>query len=160
MKYFYNFLTNDECDYLINLIKGRVPLFNVEHNRNLDVYPISETISFLSDKLNDIGVIGNLQFNINKYGEGCYFETHTDRGGKNDPMGKRYQTLIINLSDESDYKGGYLYVGKNTIDKGKGGCVMFSSDVKHSLSPIISGVRYSVVIWLKKENIKGLITII
>lgn len=160
MKYFHNFLTDDECNYLINLVKDKVPLFNIEDNRNLDVFPILEPIPFLSDKLDKIGIIGNPQFNINKYGEGCYFETHTDRGGKNDPMGKRLRTIIINLSDDSDYTGGYLYIGKKVMSKDRGGCIMFSSDIEHSLSPIKSGVRYSVVFWLNKENIKGLIRLI
>jgi predicted 2-oxoglutarate/Fe(II)-dependent dioxygenase YbiX len=160
MEYFEEFLTKDECEYLIHLIDNSIPIFNVESNREIDVFHMNQIPTFLENKLKEVSIINVSSFNINRYGIGSYFEKHVDVGGKNDPNGKRLKTLIINLSDEESYTGGDLIVDGKIVNKKIGGCVLFSSKTEHSLSKVLSGIRYSVVIWLGKEHIDGLITLI
>jgi predicted 2-oxoglutarate/Fe(II)-dependent dioxygenase YbiX len=156
MKEFSNFLTKDECIYLIDFIKNSNNINNVETNRQLDVYTFDKTntIPFLNQKLNSIGIINSPPFNINKYIVGSFFQKHVDIGGKNDPNSERMKTLIVNLSDKKDYVGGDLIIDNNIVSKEIGSGFLFSSNILHELKVITYGVRYSLVIWLKNNNFK------
>lgn len=151
-----NFLEKEECEYLIQFIKNFKHINNVEINRNVDVYSFDTTdiIPNLNKKLNEIGIIDSPSFNINKYTIGSFFEKHKDMGGKNDPNSERVKTLIINLSNESDYGGGDLIINNTIVNKKSGSAFLFPSTTLHELKPITNGVRYSLVIWLRDNNLK------
>ena len=77
-----------------------------------------------------------------------------DRHGK-----IRKLSVTISLSDENDYEGGDFEFDFRNDDKGsnqpqlckeirpKGSVVVFPSFVWHRVKPVISGTRYSLVIW-------------
>lgn len=156
MKEITNFLDKEECEYLIEFIENFKHINNVELNRNVEVYSFDTTdlIPNLNKKLNEIDIINNPPFNINKYTIGSFFERHRDSGGKNDSTSERVKTLIINLSNEGDYEGGDLIINDNIVTKKLGNAFLFSSAILHELKNITSGVRYSLVIWLKDNNLK------
>lgn len=151
-----NFLTEDECEYIINYIKKSDSITNVTNNRNLEFYHIFDysDFKFLEKKLNKINIINKPVFNINKYKKGYYFLPHVDRGGQNDPNKERIKTIIINLSKNTDYSGGDLYVNGDVVNTNQGFAISFNSSTIHEVTEITKGVRYSIVIWLKKNNIK------
>ena len=94
-------------------------------------------------------------FMILKYDKNQEFKRHTDSGIE---YPNRYKTLIIQLSDETEYDGGELCIFRNdeTIISSKeiGNVTMFDSSIEHSVNKIKDGIRYSIVFWLSIDNFK------
>jgi len=92
-------------------------------------------------------------FIILKYDKNQEFKRHTDSGIE---YPNRYKTLIIQLSNETDYDGGELCIFHNddTIVSSKeiGNVIMFDSSIEHSVNKIKDGIRYSIVFWLSIDN--------
>ena len=89
-----------------------------------------------------------------QYNEGHYFRRHRDRINKNPHTTSRVQTLIVQLSNESDYEGGELIVRDKVADKTKGNMILFDSGELHECTTITSGTRYCLVTWLTAEDYK------
>ena len=81
------------------------------------------------------------------------FKRHNDAGAE---YPNRYKTLIIQLSDSSEYKGGELciYEKDNELIASKdiGNVIMFDSSIDHCANKIEDGIRYSMVFWLSIYN--------
>lgn len=94
-------------------------------------------------------------FMILKYDKNQEFKRHTDSGIE---YPNRYKSLIIQLSDETEYDGGELCIFRNdeTIVSSKeiGNVIMFDSSIEHSVNKIKDGIRYSIVFWLSIDNFK------
>lgn len=92
-------------------------------------------------------------FTILRYDKNQEFKRHTDSGVE---YPNRYKTLIIQLSDETDYDGGELCIfhKDETIVSSKeiGNVIMFDSSIEHSANKIKDGIRYSMVLWLLFDN--------
>lgn len=56
-------------------------------------------------------------------------------------------SLVVMMSDPSEYQGGDLVVGNVTIPKSKGTICMFLPFVPHEVKPVTSGTRRSLVVW-------------
>jgi len=102
-----------------------------------------------------------------KYGKEQFYDWHCDSWEKpyNRPddssrHGKiRKLSVTVSLSDETEYEGGDFEFDFRNNDKGsnqprlckeirpKGSVVVFPSFVWHRVKPVISGTRYSLVIW-------------
>ena len=102
-----------------------------------------------------------------KYKEGEFYDWHCDSwkmpfDRPDDPNvhGKiRKLSVTVNLSDETEYEGGDFEFDFRNQDDGsnqpqickeirpKGSIVVFPSFVYHRVKPVISGTRYSLVIW-------------
>ena len=102
-----------------------------------------------------------------KYKLNQFYDWHCDSWSKPynrpeepDRHGKiRKLSVTISLSDENDYEGGDFEFDFRNDDKGsnqpqlckeirpKGSVVVFPSFVWHRVKPVISGTRYSLVIW-------------
>ena len=89
--------------------------------------------------------------NLLKYKQGNFYKKHTDAFHKVN----RQLSFIINLNE--DYKGGDLIFyypndpqfAYSKVELKTGDLIMFPSNFMypHSIQPIISGTRYSVVCW-------------
>ena len=89
------------------------------------------------------------EFFINKYEKNCSFALHNDGYDF-----KRIWRLVVQLSD--DYTGGdlNLYLDKKIkIKKNIGNCVMFRPEIFHEVIKITKGTRWSLILFLEKENI-------
>jgi predicted 2-oxoglutarate/Fe(II)-dependent dioxygenase YbiX len=68
----------------------------------------------------------------------------------------RYKTMIIQLSDESEYEGGELCIFEKDkvliVSKDIGNVIMFDSSIEHCANKIKEGTRYSMVFWLSIDN--------
>ncbi len=134
--------------------------------RNLDIISEHRTSSELTIELNnDLSnmILEKLKefeikslpefFMILKYDKNQEFKRHTDSGIE---YPNRYKTLIIQLSNETDYDGGELCIFHNdeTIISSKeiGNVIMFDSSIEHSVNKIKDGIRYSIVFWLSIDN--------
>tara|TARA_B110000971_G_scaffold2516_1_gene2758 strand:+ start:2316 stop:2879 length:564 start_codon:yes stop_codon:yes gene_type:complete len=89
-----------------------------------------------------------------QYNKGHYFKRHRDRINHDPHTSSRMQTLIIQLSDISDYEGGELLVRDKTANKTKGNMVIFDSNELHECTTITSGTRYCLVTWLSANDYK------
>jgi len=163
-----NFFNIEECSYILShaneFTQSGVYLNGtVEHND----YRISEhslitdeTLKlFLLKKLGQFDIVGfPPRLICIKYTKGSKFGLHRDRhndsSAENSFFPERYKTLIIQLSDESEYEGGELIVSKKVMPKTIGSLIIFDSNKLHEVTELTEGVRYSLCIFLTKDNFK------
>lgn len=94
------------------------------------------------------------QVDFLKYTEGMFYKLHCDVSPiVSCPSHNRKLTIIIQLSDESDYVGGDIeifgnFLEKYKITKKKGSIIVFPSNLPHCVKKIKKGVRYSLVGWM------------
>jgi len=162
--------SKEECEYIksfwndFNSIDGstRVQVQTEEGNtlslrRNaklnfLDLFN-EELIYFVLSRLSKIGIksILNNQVKITKYIEGDFFGLHRDFK-KTNKNGSSYKTLVIQLSESSDYIGGDLCVKNIPQSKEQGSYSLFLSSDIHEIKRIDSGVRFSLTIFLYEAD--------
>lgn len=163
-----SFFTSEECEYILShanefeksgvYLKG-----DIQHNS----YRISdhslitdESLKlFLLKKLNKFDIIGfPPRLICIKYTKGSKFGLHRDRYDdssiENSLFTERYKTLIIQLSDKTEYEGGELIVSKKVMPKSIGSLIIFESNKLHEVTELTSGIRYSLCIFLTKDNFK------
>ena len=158
-------LTPEECQSIIDMNRGFsrsgvASLHNTYENsyRTSSESPTKTTDGMrllLLPKLLKYNIISLPNyFNILKYDIGQEFKKHKDIG-LNSSTNQRYKTLIIQLSD--NYKGGEFIVFDDeeiVCDTTIGNMILFPSKLFHQAKPVLEGVRYSMVYFLKKHNFK------
>jgi len=86
-----------------------------------------------------------------------YYDWHTD-GGIDDKVVPRKISMVLMLSDESEYEGGYLQIktsrNNETLEMKKGRAWFFPSYVLHRVTPITKGLRKTAVVWAGGEHWK------
>lgn len=145
----------------------------------LDLKPLYDLITPYVQEAN---IKSGWNFNINgvekiqlaKYEKGAFFDWHPDQMEEpfNDPTDKRTfgkirkLSVSINLSNPKDYTGGDFKMLLPSKDpkklkeenikqiKPRGSIVIFPSFVKHCVTKIKKGTRYSLVLWYLGERFK------
>jgi len=176
VKVIENFLTEDECDNILFKYKNKLTLSIAEvstgHSKTRksligwvdDLGDVNDRLINLLKSfynINGMEVTGLGPFQFTEYKEGDYFDWHTDR---NSEMYKdRFTSTVIQLNN--NYEGGLLEIKDETgtlipIEQKKGNLYVFDSGLRHRVSPVIFGERYSLVNWVslnktnsKKQNI-------
>jgi predicted 2-oxoglutarate/Fe(II)-dependent dioxygenase YbiX len=159
--------TQDECEYFKSLsndklfersgiIGGNNTIVVSEYRTSTQV--VVQINSDLSDiileKVKDFGIKTLPEyFIILKYDKTQEYKRHNDSALD---YPNRYKTLIIQLSNETDYEGGELCIFHNdeiiTSSKEVGNVIMFDSSIDHLANKIKTGTRYSLVFWLSIDN--------
>jgi PKHD-type hydroxylase len=66
--------------------------------------------------------------------------------------------MVIQLSEPNEYEGGDLQLlsgsEPTTADKAKGKVVMFPSYMLHRVTPVTSGIRKTLVVWITGPSFK------
>jgi len=124
--------------------------------------PHDERWSWLTDKIISLvldankiwafdlhSIIDDIQYT--EYdGEGGHYDWHIDIGPDN--ISHRKISIVIQLSDENDYVGGDLELmtgnGHSVVPRGKGNVAIFPSFLLHRVTPLTSGNRKSLVLWV------------
>jgi PKHD-type hydroxylase len=124
--------------------------------------PHDEQWSWLTDKIISLvleankiwdfdihSIIDDIQYT--EYdGEGGHYDWHIDIGP--DSISHRKISIVIQLSDENDYVGGDLELmtgnGYSVVPRGKGNVAIFPSFLLHRVTPLTSGNRKSLVLWV------------
>lgn len=79
-----------------------------------------------------------------------HYTWHEDSGVGE--LSNRKLSIVVQLSDPKDYKGGELQFfvsgGEKSLEKAKGGAVFFPSYMPHRVTSITKGKRYSLVVWV------------
>jgi predicted 2-oxoglutarate/Fe(II)-dependent dioxygenase YbiX len=159
--------SQEECDYFKSLSNEKlfehskitehpqfysIPEFRTSSEVVIDID--SNLSNLILEKVNGFGIKTlPKHFIILKYDENQEFKRHNDVGLD---FPNRYKTLIIQLSNETDYEGGELCIfhdGKTiTASKDIGNVIIFDSSIDHSANKIKSGTRYSMVFWLSIDD--------
>lgn len=82
---------------------------------------------------------------------GGHFDWHSDIG--DGPLAARRKlTLVVQLSDPADYRGGLLQTNADGHVKdatsARGSATVFPSFVLHRVTPVTAGARYSLTTWV------------
>jgi PKHD-type hydroxylase len=167
---FENFLTIEECNLILNKCKAELTMSDAEvyhdksnsesikKHRKSSVAWISD-LGFLNERLtntlkktiniNGMGVTGLGDYQFTEYKVGEYFDWHTD--STTTIYRDRFTSIVIQLNDT--YKGGVLEI-KNLkgelvpIENKIGTLYIFNSRLVHRVTPVVDGIRYSLVNWI------------
>lgn len=138
---------------------------NIEEIRKSEVAWVSNNseISWLYDRLayitrkinsqfyhfNLSGFVEDFQYTVYD-GDASHYDWHLDMS--NTSNSPRKLTLVLQLSDPSEYEGGDLQTltkaEPGVVDKKKGMVAAFPSWTLHKVTPVTSGIRKSLVVWV------------
>lgn len=101
----------------------------------------------------DITGFDHDQMQYTSYSEGEYYNWHVDGGMHSDGEYQRKLSIIVQLSDPSDYEGGEVQIMNEDgtmqiLPKVKGSIIVFDSRAKHRVRKIYEGNRKSLVGWI------------
>jgi PKHD-type hydroxylase len=168
-----NFLSIEECESLLNyslsklkLKKAKVKIdneFKIDSHRQSNIaFEQYLEFPYLMNRLkkvisNNVDIKGfdfnfeNKQFQFTEYKSGDYYDWHTDI--LDDSIDRRFCSIVIQLNN--NYENGELqFKNINTEKSNTGTLYMFPSDMYHRVTPITTGIRYSLVMWLNLTPIK------
>lgn len=141
-----------------NIRKSKVSWLN-NNSRTSWLY---DRMAYIARQLNgqffDFDLYGFVEdFQYTVYGpENDHYTWHMDKGR----MGSspRKLSLVLQLSDPSEYDGGDLEIWTGTeprvLDKTKGYVHAFPSFIMHRVTPVTRGIRKSLVIWVAGPKFK------
>ena len=173
-----NFLTEEECKLLLSfslenlhlepseIMKDSSDKHIISKSRKSthQFYPYYKEFPFLLEKIND--VVGryvqvkgyDLEYKkephqFTQYKVGDYFNWHSDSNydSKELTVANRYCSIVIQLNDEYTDGNLELKIPDNediTVEKGRGNLSIFLSELKHRVTPVTFGVRYTLVNWI------------
>jgi PKHD-type hydroxylase len=133
-------------------------------SRTRDTKPIYDLVSPLVRNINE----QFYRFNLTGYDEqgllystydkvGDHYGWHTDKTDKYRTRALVKLSVVVQLSDPSEYEGGEAQIhtdGIIPVEKGKGLVYAFPGWVSHRVTPITSGVRRSLILWMTGPKFK------
>jgi PKHD-type hydroxylase len=143
---------------------------NLEYRRSKIAFlePTEET-QWVFDRLAEYAILANenmwnfdltdfaddIQYTTYLGDQAGHYDWHTDVG---ESVCNRKLSMVLQLSTDEEYEGGnvQLNVGHTVMNFGKdiGGLYIFPSFVLHRVTPVVSGVRRSLVAWITGPNLK------
>ena len=83
--------------------------------------------------------------------KGSHYDWHRDIGSGDNIAKARINVAVLQLSDPGDYKGGVLQIKHEdqVIDvmKMRGMTTTFPIQLEHRVTPVVSGVRKTLIMW-------------
>lgn len=124
---------------------------------NNDTSWLYDSLAYITRQLNgqfydfDLsGFVEDFQYTVYD-GSGDHYSWHIDKGFMNS-ISPRKLSIVLQLTDPSEYEGGDLefYLAPTPVKakKQKGLLYAFPSWVLHRVTPVTSGIRRSLVIWV------------
>lgn len=121
---------------------------------------VFEQLEFLFNEANrnafgfDLWSLNEIQFTSYSHEDEGKYDWHTDLNWLDHRPNHRKLSMVIQLSDSMDYKGGDLQLDPpalgvpdaNVLRK-RGTAICFPSLVPHRVTPVIEGQRHSLVAW-------------
>jgi PKHD-type hydroxylase len=170
MHYYYykRLFSDDECDKIIKdfreLCRDRATVFGSNGaGRITDVtwIPKNTTTDWIYDRVLKSMVEANdnmFHFELttlkDKIQLGCYRGDQKGKYGRHVDMGSddihacRKLSISILLSEPDAYEGGDLILRTITAPRERGNACVFASFTEHEVTPVTSGERYSLVLWV------------
>lgn len=91
------------------------------------------------------------------YQDGGHYDYHLDIGGGY-PLNQRKISITVQLAGSDEYEGGDFQIlrGKSpeSLPKHKGCVLVFPSYILHRVTPVTSGTRKSLVLWVGGDSYK------
>lgn len=156
------FLNKSECEQVIGMsgelrdslltnTNSSKPFYNDKRICKESKLPQELLNSLFSSRLHQFGINGFGDTRILNYTKGSKFAPHVDsqKGGKE----QRKKTLIIQLSESSDYTGGNLVVEGKYADRTQGTVIIFDSTNIHELQELTDGERWCLVSWIEDKHL-------
>jgi len=161
--------TPEECDSIIALGKSQELFSGEAGERGVSNYRNSSVCFFYPNAYNDwlfarMEHAANhlndyLGFDLHGFGEGIQFteyvapyghyDWHCDTGHWSNV---RKLSITVELSDPAEFEGGDLELNATgypaKIEKVRGRAIAFPSYMVHRITPVTSGTRYSLVVWM------------
>ena len=168
-----NFLSKTECEELLRLgsiepaTSGGVGLAkNITNYRSSEISWIyaSQDTEWIYRKIAVAVIDANKfygfklqEFNdsiqVARYVEGGHYSWHMDIG---ETTATRKLSVSVQLSDPGDYDGGKLVFSGNSsgfeTPAKQGTIILFPSYLTHRVTPVTSGVRWSLVTWIHGQK--------
>lgn len=130
---------------------------------NSDSTFVYDTLGWIARQLNGqffgfdlFGFVEHMQYTVYR-DTGDHYDWHVDRGA-GASLAPRKLSLVLQLSDPSEYEGGDLELmyGQTPvkIEKKKGLVAAFPSFVLHRVTPVTSGTRRTLVVWLSGPSFR------
>lgn len=119
---------------------------------------VYDKLAFIARNLNGqfynfdlYGFSEHMQFTVYEEDSGGHYTWHLDCGvGNSSPP--RKLSLVVQLSDPSEYEGGNLEIFSSDVptqvEKRKGMVAAFPSYMLHRVTPVTKGTRRSLVVWV------------
>jgi len=149
----YNFLTLEECNYLINLYENnKDEIFFYEGNKtwplNLNKFVSDRVVNKTLQQVSNICVSLNKNIvldtaQIVKWPTNSFMAEHTD------PENDQY-ACIIYLNE--NFEGGLTSFEDLFVKTKSGLLVIFpNSEIKHSVTQVTHGTRFTLALWYTKQ---------
>jgi PKHD-type hydroxylase len=101
-------------------------------------------------RFNLFGFIEDMQYTVYQDDDEGHYTWHIDIGPNNECT--RKLSLVIQLSDPSDYEGGDLEImtspNPDKVIKQRGLVAAFPSFILHRVTPVTKGIRRTLVVWV------------
>ncbi len=98
----------------------------------------------------DVDYVPDAQFG--EYSKGSFYNWHHDINWQGESMYDRKLSVIIQLTDPTNYKGGdfeFQHVETPVNFKTQGSVLVFPSYLSHRVTEVTDGLRHSLVNWLE-----------
>lgn len=102
----------------------------------------------------DVEPYTSIQYTEYHGADGGKYDEHHDVNWENGDGRDRKLSIVIQLSDHQDYEGGYFHFTECESPlisdfMQRGSILVFPSYLRHSVSPVTSGLRRSLVAWFE-----------
>jgi PKHD-type hydroxylase len=167
--------SKEECESIIRIGKANTLRAgetygknDTRRNSNVCFLKPTDQTDWIFHRLTEVTLELNqnyFQFDITGFSEGFQFTEYIAPAGNygwhadGSPGNTvRKLTMVAQLSDPDDYEGGELQLNpagdEHTIEKKQGLVTIFPSHTLHQVTPVTSGSRYSLVIWVAGPRFK------
>lgn len=166
-------LSDEECERAIALAQAQPfkqgtvndaeQVARKQRNSTITFLPQGEDSKWLYDRIAKEALRQNAEFwgfqldgaeqmQIAQYAPGQHYIAHVDIGMEL-PYSRRKLSVVIQLTDPSEYEGGDLEIQISGDDiaiapRGRGEMVLFPSWVLHRVTPVTKGLRWSLANWV------------
>lgn len=133
--------------------------------QNSDTTWIYDRLAWIARQLNGefykfdlYGFAEDFQYSIYDESVQGHYTWHRDSGTSSPGIPPRKLSLVLQLSDPSEYQGGELEIftkpNPDSVDKEKGMIAAFPSYALHRVTPVTKGIRKSLVVWICGPSFK------
>lgn len=133
-------------------LNGAMPDFKDLYLDIVDMFHVANKNAFGVD----LWHLHEMQFTEYHEEDQGHYDWHIDTMFELNSPSERKLSMVIQLSDPSDYEGGELEIRPFALEpppadklKGQGSVIVFPSLLHHRVTPITKGTRYSLVAWME-----------
>ena len=89
------------------------------------------------------------QVQLTSYGIDSFYGWHEDWSPLEGAPDVRKLSVVLLLSDPADFEGGqFQFIDQGPVEMQRGSLIVFPSYLRHQVTPVTKGQRYSAVCWV------------